>query len=292
MKEFYKERQRALIEAYLDMYVVNPVKRLYNHAKPTVIAMSAGFIAALLVLGLFHRDYVVSTVREYYSAAVNSASRSLSIDMGMTDKELEDQRVGEYVLFIMNFSKSKTSDFQKQLMAQTIVRVSGSVFDTAEERKWAVILVNNESGFDRMAKSPAGAVGLTQVMPQFVEEFGGHCGIKGIEKNEVADMETNLLLGFCRFKYLLKCYGGVYSTALAAYNGGKNAKSVKELQSLARITTTETLQYIARFTHVKATADAHFNTMQPTTPFKQKKVGLVSDAKETIQVNSEALINR
>jgi soluble lytic murein transglycosylase-like protein len=159
-------------------------------------------------------------------------------------------------------SKTKISDFQKQIIAQAIVRVSGDVFENIEERKWAVVLVNNESGFDKNAKSPSGAVGLSQVMPQFIEEFSGHCGIKGVEKNDVFEIETNLLLGFCRFKHLLRNYGGVYSTALAAYNGGKNAKSVKELQSLARITTQETLQYIARFTHVLATAEANAKRKQ------------------------------
>lgn len=172
-------------------------------------------------------------------------------------KDKESQKVGEYTLFIMNMRETKMSDFQKQLMAQTIVRVSGNIFDSYEERTWFVILINNESGFERLAKSPSGAVGLTQVMPQFVEEFGGHCGISDINPTEVTDMEVNLTLGACRFKHLLSNYKGVYSTALAAYNGGKNAKSVKELQRLANITTEETLQYLARFTHIKASADAN-----------------------------------
>lgn len=172
-------------------------------------------------------------------------------------KEKESQKVGEYIMFIMNMHDTKMSDFQKQLMAQTITRVSGNIFDNYEERTFFVVLINNESGFDRLAKSPAGAVGLTQVMPQFVDEFGGHCGISDINLNEVSDMEINLTLGACRFKHLLSNYKGVYSTALAAYNGGKNAKSVKELQKLANITTEETLQYLARFTHIKASADAN-----------------------------------
>jgi len=172
-------------------------------------------------------------------------------------EDKESQKVGEYIMFIMNMHDTKMSDFQKQLMAQTITRVSGNIFDSYEERTWFVILINNESGFDRLAKSSAGAVGLTQVMPQFVNEFGGHCNISDINPNEVIDMEINLTLGACRFKHLLSNYKGVYSTALAAYNGGKNAKSVKELQKLANITTEETLQYLARFTHIKASADAN-----------------------------------
>jgi hypothetical protein len=181
-------------------------------------------------------------------------------------KESEDQRVGNYIMFIMSMRNLQISEFQKQLMAQAIVRVSGNVFATFEERTWFVILINNESGFDKNAKSLSGAVGLTQVMPQFVEEFGNHCNITNVNPSEASDMEINLTLGACRFKHLLQNYNGVYSTALAAYNGGKNAKSVKELQRLANVSTEETAQYIIRFTHVKATADANERSHQTYAP--------------------------
>jgi hypothetical protein len=212
---------------------------------------------ALSILFMFRepiKQEVTKKFRTYYHNTITSIQIE---DDTQTLKEKEDERVGQYALLIMGMhTKMKMSDFQKQLMAQTIVRVSGNVFDNEDERKWFIILINNESAFDKNAKSPVGAVGLTQVMPQFIEEFGGHCGLKDVNTSEVFDMEVNLTLGACRFKHLLNSYSGVYSTALAAYNGGKNAKSVKEIQAFSKITTQETLQYIARFTHIKATADA------------------------------------
>jgi hypothetical protein len=247
MKGKFKRVKEIVVAeiAHEESVVRNFINNLSNLTKRVLISLLAVYIVGS-VMALSYG----TKVWQKYTFIAKTLSESQS-------KEQEDQKLGEYVMFIMGMRETKMSNFQKQLMAQTIVRVSGNIFDNYDERTWFVILINNESSFDRLAKSPAGAVGLTQVMPQFVEEFGGHCGLSNINPLEVTDMEVNLTLGACRFKHLLVSYKGVYSTALAAYNGGKNAKSVKELQRLANITTEETLQYLARFTHIKASADAN-----------------------------------
>lgn len=237
-------------------YEEGVVRGFFSHLSAATKRVATYVLAVYVLIATGAMVFGAKTWQEYVktSSAFSDTQK----------KEAEDQKLGQYIMFIMGMRDTKMSEFQRQLMAQTIVRVSGNVFDSYEERTWFVVLINNESGFDRIAKSPAGAVGLTQVMPQFIEEFGGHCGLKDINVTEVFDTEVNLTLGACRFKHLLVNYNGVYSTALAAYNGGKNAKSVKDLQKLAKLTTEETLQYIVRFTHVKATADANTKNSQET----------------------------
>lgn len=76
----------------------------------------------------------------------------------------------------------------------------------------AVIQV--ESGFVADAVSPAGAVGLMQVMPATAEEMG---------LPDVADPAVNLEAG-CRYlAALLEVFGGDVELALAGYNAGPGA---------------------------------------------------------------------
>ncbi|AXS81485.1 lytic transglycosylase domain-containing protein [Dechloromonas sp. HYN0024] len=76
----------------------------------------------------------------------------------------------------------------------------------------AVIMV--ESGYNPDAKSPKGAVGLMQLMPQTAQRFGT------TNRN---DPEQNLKGGARYLSLLINQFGGNLSLALAAYNAGENA---------------------------------------------------------------------
>jgi len=214
----------------------------------SVIVTSYIVLSALaLIVG-----YVGYKINKNVMTTLEADSKQLAL---IRDKEKEDQKLGNYVLFLMKMYKVQMPEFQQQLLAQSIVRTSGSIFSTYEERKWIAVVVANESGFNRTAKSPVGAVGLMQIMPQYAYEFASHCNITLNDKVDLFDADINLTLGACRFKELLVSYDGEVYTALAAYNAGKNAKSLKELQALTNITNMETVNYISRFAHVKSKAD-------------------------------------
>jgi hypothetical protein len=77
-----------------------------------------------------------------------------------------------------------------------------------------VALVNQESGFDAHARSPAGALGLTQLMPGTA---------RGLGVSNPLDPVQSLRGGARYLKQQLKAFGGDYRKALAAYNAGPGA---------------------------------------------------------------------
>lgn len=78
-----------------------------------------------------------------------------------------------------------------------------------EEIVWAVMAI--ESNFDVKARSPAGACGLMQLLPQTAKELG--C-------DDPFDGHANIRAGVKYLKQLSLIYKGCLSYMLAAYNWG------------------------------------------------------------------------
>jgi soluble lytic murein transglycosylase-like protein len=81
------------------------------------------------------------------------------------------------------------------------------------EPELALAVIDVESNFDRFAISTATALGLMQVMPFWVPELGYK------DKNQLFDVEINVLLGCRILKYYLDMEGGDLVRGLARYNG-------------------------------------------------------------------------
>ena len=77
-----------------------------------------------------------------------------------------------------------------------------------------IAVIEAESGFDRNAVSPMGALGLMQVMPSTAEQLGAE---------DPFDPAVNIALG-CRYlRSLLDQFDGDLKLALAGYNAGGGA---------------------------------------------------------------------
>jgi soluble lytic murein transglycosylase-like protein len=81
------------------------------------------------------------------------------------------------------------------------------------EPELVLAVIDVESNFDRFAISSATALGLMQVMPFWVPELGYD------DKNQLFDIETNVLLGCRILKYYLDMERGDLIRGLARYNG-------------------------------------------------------------------------
>ena len=73
-------------------------------------------------------------------------------------------------------------------------------------------LINVESNFDRFAISSAGAQGLMQIMPFWLQEVGH-------PEDNLMDIRTNLRMGCTILRYYLDMEKGNLRRALARYNG-------------------------------------------------------------------------
>jgi soluble lytic murein transglycosylase-like protein len=85
-------------------------------------------------------------------------------------------------------------------------------------RATAFGLVAIESGFDSLAISSAGAVGLTQVKPSTARIYDKSVSVESLQK-----VDENLNIGLRYYHDLLHMFDGDVYLALAAYNMGPTA---------------------------------------------------------------------
>lgn len=84
-------------------------------------------------------------------------------------------------------------------------------------------LIATESGFDAMAVSPKGAIGLMQVMPDTAARFGVTGDKKRSIEARLVDPGINIKTGSRYLRYLINLFPGQLELALAAYNAGEGA---------------------------------------------------------------------
>ncbi|HSN92761.1 MAG TPA: lytic transglycosylase domain-containing protein [Anaeromyxobacteraceae bacterium] len=84
-------------------------------------------------------------------------------------------------------------------------------------------LVREESALDPLAVSPAGAVGLTQLMPSTARAVARRLRMARPGRVDLRDASVNLRIGARYLSELLERYDGSAALALAAYNAGMGA---------------------------------------------------------------------
>ena len=100
--------------------------------------------------------------------------------------------------------------------------------------------------------SPKGAIGASQIMPQYGAEFARRAGVDWDERRARTDRDYNLRLGRAQFNHLVGRYKGDVERAAAAYNAGPGNVSKAERRAAAsgtdwrRHLPRETRNYIAK----------------------------------------------
>jgi soluble lytic murein transglycosylase len=81
-------------------------------------------------------------------------------------------------------------------------------------------IIRAESAFMEDARSPAGALGLMQVMPATGREVAKRIGFRLDNAQMLLQARANVTLGTAYLKQMLESYGGNVAMAAAAYNAG------------------------------------------------------------------------
>ncbi len=88
------------------------------------------------------------------------------------------------------------------------------------DRSWIYGLARAESAFIEDVKSPAGALGLMQVMPKTGAMTAKRIGLKGFRTSKLTQAKTNIPIGTAYMKQMLGKFNGNMVLATAAYNAG------------------------------------------------------------------------
>ena len=103
-------------------------------------------------------------------------------------------------------------------------------------------IIKNESTFNPLATSRAGALGLMQIMPSTAEELAHELKIDYVNTDELYKPEINIHFGFYYITKLQKRYNGNIVFTLAAYNAG--TKKADEWMSRFKGEEEESIKYI------------------------------------------------
>ncbi len=104
---------------------------------------------------------------------------------------------------------------------------AGPVESQARERKldpaWVLGLMRSESAMAEDALSPAGAMGLMQIMPKTAKQLAGRHTISYSGPQQLMQARENIELGTTYLRELLDRFGENQVLASGAYNAGPNA---------------------------------------------------------------------
>jgi soluble lytic murein transglycosylase len=118
---------------------------------------------------------------------------------------------------------------------------------------YVMAIMRSESAFLRDARSPAGALGLMQLLPATARESARRIGLKLGSSKELFDPDTNIALGSTYLAQMLKIHDSNFAMAAAAYNAGpgrvrkwRRAQCTEPEIWIDTIPFTETRRYVRR----------------------------------------------
>ena len=99
-------------------------------------------------------------------------------------------------------------------------------------------IIRQESGFEPLIVSNAGAVGIMQIMPREAEAIATAAGLPAISREQLFDAATNIAVGAAEYSQKLAAMNGNDTLAIAAYNAGEDA--VRRWQAQTPLTDIDT----------------------------------------------------
>ena len=164
---------------------------------------------------LLQLDMRVAAIREWNHALEKMTTYQLQLAAQMAHEW------GWYQQAIFTLAKAKAWD---DLLIRFPLLYTEELQRGATKNKldasWVFALVRAESAFREDAKSPAGALGIMQVMPATGAMVARQLGMRGFKTRQLLDININVPIGSKYMRSMLDRYGGNVTLATAAYNAG------------------------------------------------------------------------
>ena len=220
-------------------------------------------LAELPLLSGFEKPRLLASLgmpaeaRSEMGAAIKKMGDKKKISPGLTRLYLE---MGDYRSALGLFKENSALKWDKTTLplwtAGYPKAYSGQVgqYSSANSVSEALIyaMIRTESSFSNEIRSPAGAIGLMQLMPNTAKDING--GKEPLNPLRLTDPEFNIKLGTRYFRELLNRYDGDAVYAIAAYNAGsgtlgrwrKKLNGLKKDEFIENIPYRETRDYIKK----------------------------------------------
>lgn len=121
------------------------------------------------------------------------------------------------------------SQAQRVIRARQIDRILNQIGGDRHVQEAFIALMCKESQYRPTVKSPAGAVGIAQLMPATAQAEAEKANLGKLTADDLNDPEINIFLGYQHFKGLAELYKGNIARAYAAYNGGSAGATVTSM---------------------------------------------------------------
>jgi len=126
--------------------------------------------------------------------------------------------------------------------------------DSVIDPSFVHAVMRQESGYDPLARSGAGAVGLLQLIPPTAKAMAAKVGLKGFNASRLVEPSVNLRLGVAYLRDLERMWSGQPALILANYNAGpaptlrwRDAfQNLPEEEAVEEITYWETRDYVKK----------------------------------------------
>ena len=165
--------------------------------------------AAVLLDAFGRRDNAKSFLKSALESAKTLGERLLITKYGSDRGELD-----------LTIVVSKHAASLGTMLMETGYPVLSNIDNDKPERALTHAIIRQESMFDPNAKSPAGALGLMQLMPATAKHVAQRAGFKYTQSRLTSDPDFNITVGSRYLANLVDSFGGSYVLGIAAYNAG------------------------------------------------------------------------
>lgn len=196
-----------------------------NHLKMTAPQQIPVAATAVDQTSITSSDLVQAAVLLHNAGYESLSSKFISAKLDNIQAEGEYQAFATYLKRIGDVSGAyrvaKRASWKNVFLGDTAYpSLMNWVDDASIDPALAHAIIRQESQFDISATSPAGALGLMQLMPGTAAEVARKRGWEHQNSWLTSKPEHNILLGSTYLNELLRRFNGSYPLAIAAYNAG------------------------------------------------------------------------